>query len=343
MPSMTFLVLLFACSGDDASTDVGPFETGVSPVDSTVVPVDSGPTGDTAGAGSTADTASGATGHTGDTAPDPCGLLSPIPISIAPMAGYPPSEEFAFDALGNMVNVDDSADAMFRTPYGGPPTLVAPYNSIEVAGTRFLPDGDLAVCDEWEGAVVRLTPAGARSVLAGGLISPNSIAVRSTGDVYVAGYGEVVRVHPDGTQERIFERAFTDFDGAALAPDELALWINHDDGGVVGRLELDANGDVVSFDSVVELAGSLDGASVDVCGNYYVVTIAGVLWRVSPDGGTQRMADLGNAGAFYTTAVRFGSGVGGWERDHLYVMDRTGGTLFDVELDVEGAKMPHWP
>jgi sugar lactone lactonase YvrE len=167
--------------------------------------------------------------------------------------------------------------------------------------------------------------------------------VKSTGDIYVGGYGEIVRIHPDGTLERVFERANTDFDGLALSPDELTLWLNHDDGGVVGHLHLDANGDVVSFNTVVDLNGSLDGASVDTCGNYYVVTIAGVLWRVRPDGDSQRMADLSRAGASYTTAARFGSGLGGWARDHLYVMDRTTGTLMDVALDVEGTPMPHWP
>jgi len=334
--------LLLACYGD-APEGTGVADTGMKRVDSAIEPVDSGPTGDTSGPGGTGHTGLGSTGSTGDTAPDPCALLSQHPLSVTPMSGYPSSEEFAFDALGNMVNVDDGADAMFRTPYGGPPALVAPYQAIEVAGSRFLPDGDLALCDEWEGALVRLAPDGSRSVIAGGLISPNSVAVKSTGDVYVAGYGEVVRVHPDGTQERVYERANTDFDGAALAPDELALWFNHDDGGVVGRLELDASGDVVSSHAVAEIPGSLDGASVDVCGNYYVVTIGGVLWRVSPDGRTQRFVDLGNHGALYTTAARFGSGVGGWERDHLYVMDRGGDRLYDVALDVEGAPMPHWP
>jgi len=339
---MVLLPLLLACYGDNAE-DTGTKDTGIPLIDSAIVPIESGDTADTSGMSPTADTATTTpTGSTGDTALDMCDLLSLTPTSITPLNGYPSSEEFAFDAFGNLVNVDDSADAMFSTPYGGPTTVVAPYSAIEVAGTRFLPDGDLALCDEWEGAVVRLAPDGSRSVIAGGLISPNSIAVKSTGDIYAGGYGEIVRIHTDGTVERVFERANTDFDGLALSPDELTLWINHDDGGVIGNLHLDVDGNVTSFESVVELNGSLDGASVDVCGNYYVVTIAGTLWRVSPDGGTQRIADLGTAGAFYTTAARFGSGYGGWQRDHLYVMDRTGEKIYDVALDVEGTPMPHW-
>ncbi len=334
---MHLLPLLLACT-PTTPEDTGTTDTGTPAVEV----IDSAETADTAPTTPTAHTGQ-STATTGDTGPDLCDLLATSPLSVAPLPGYPTSEEIAFDAFGNMVNVDDGANAMFRTPFGGPTTLVAPYNAIEVAGARFLPDGDLALCDEWEGAVVRLAPDGSRSVLAGGLISPNSLAVKSTGDIYVGGYGEIVRIHTDGTIERVFERANTDFDGLALSPDELTLWINHDDGGVVGHLDLDANGDVISFSTVVELNGSLDGASVDTCGNYYVVTIAGVLWRVSHEGGSQRIADLSSVGASYTTAARFGSGVGGWQRDHLYVMDRTGGTLWDVALDIEGSPMAHWP
>jgi hypothetical protein len=283
------------------------------------------------------------TGDTADTGVVGCATLPTAPLSLTALSGYPGSEEFDFSADGYLVNVSDTYDAVMRVPFGGPIELVAPYDAIEIAGVRFLPDGDIVVADEWEGAAVRQSLDGPRSLLAGGLVSPNSLAVRSTGDVYAGGYGEIVRVHPDGTIERIFEIPNTDFDGLVLSPDEMTLWLNHDDGGVVGQLHLDASGAVVSFGQVTTLAGSLNGATVDACGNYYVITVAGVLWRISPSGGSQRFADLSQAGAFTTSAVRFGSGVGGWESDHVYVMDRSTETLFALDVGVERGPLPHIP
>lgn len=281
---------------------------------------------------------------TGDTGVPGCDALPSAPLSFAELPGYPGSEEFAFDAAGDMVNVSDTYEAVMRTAKGGATQLIAPYDAIEIAGVRFLPDGDLVVADEWNGALARVDPiTGARTLYAGGLVSPNSLAVRGDGDVFVGGFGEIVRIEPNGDATRIFELANTDFDGLVFSPDDTWLWLNHDDGGTVGRLELDAEGDVVSFASVASLSGNLNGATMDACGNYYVVTIAGLLWRVSPDGATQRFADLNQVGAGSTSAVRFGSGVGGWERDHVYVMDRSREALWEVGVGVDRAPLVHLP
>ncbi len=43
-----------------------------------------------------------------------------------------------------------------------------------------------------------------------------------------------------------------------------------------------------------------------------------------------------------TTSIRFGSGVDGWRRDRLYVMNRAGG-MFEVFVGVDGVAAYHWP
>ncbi len=354
---MLLWTLLLACSGSDpgdtTTDDSEPVDTDTD----TDTPLPT-PTGDTAVTTDT-DTDTGfvvvggtaATAETGDTGatlpPSDCDLsvLATGPSAISPISGIPTSEEFDFDALGFLVNVSDTNEAIMSTDRSGNTTLVAPYDSNEVAGTRFLPDGKLVFADEAGGSIIEVDMNdGSRSVLASGLVSPNSIAVNSAGEVFAAGYGEVVRIKVDGSVDRILEISNTDFDGAAFSPDESSLYLNHDDGGTVGRIDFDGSGNVVGFTGIIDLVSggfgtSLDGATVDACGRYYVIDVAGGLFRVDPDTATVvEYADLGNAG--FTTSIRFGSGVGGWERDHLYVMDRDG-VLWDLTVDVEGALLPH--
>lgn len=358
---MTSLILfaLVACTGDpgEGSTTPDP-EPSTTPEPTPTPTVTTPPTGDTGagttdtgfvvigGTGATADTGTAATG---DTAGDACelALYATAPLGIGSIPGIPSTEEFEFDAFGDLINVSDSDDAIMRTDRSGNTTLIAPYSSSEVAGTRIMPNGDIVFADEGGGSVVRVDPAtGARSVLASGLSSPNSLAVNSAGEVFVAGYGDLVRIKVDGTIERVLDIPNTDFDGAVFSPDESVLYLNHDDGGTVGRVDFDASGNVTGFTGIIDLisggwGNSLDGAAVDACGRIYVIDTSGLIFRVDPVSETViEFADLDSAGAGFTTAVRFGSGVGGWERDHLYAMDRDG-LLWDLTLDVEGALLPH--
>jgi sugar lactone lactonase YvrE len=357
---MLLLSLLLACTGGSpeptttaGDDDDSPVPTGPKPTTPGTPTADTGPSttdtgfvvvGGTAVTGSTGDT-----GSTTVTTPGDCdaALLATAPLAVAEINGVPTSEEFEFDAFGNLVNVSDTMEAIMSTDSSGVTTLIAPYDSAEVAGTRFLPDGTLVFADEAGGSIVAVDMSdGSRSVLASGLVSPNSIATNSAGEVFSAGYGEVVRIRTDGSVERILEISFTDFDGAAFSPDESSLYLNHDDGGTVGRIDFDSKGDVIGFSGIIDLVSggwgtSLDGAAVDACGRYYVVDVGGTIFRVDPDTATViEYADLDGAGAGFTTSLRFGSGVGGWERDHLYVMDRDG-AIWDLTLDVEGAQLPH--
>jgi len=363
---MPLFVLLLACDGllfgggETTSPNTGPVGTDPSPTqtpDGTAATADTatptGPTADTVPDtgftfdGPTADSAySNDTGSTGD---DPCdvALLSSRAASVTELTGIPESEDFEFDAFGNLVNVSNALDAVMTTTYAGVSTLVTPFSSIEIAGTRMLPDGQLVFADEWDGSIVKVDmTTGARSVLASGLVSPNSLAVDSDGVVYSGGFGEIAKIYPDGSVERILEVSGEDFDGLALTPDELTLLFNQDDGGEVARIDFDAKGNVVDTRTVVDLINggwgtSLNGATTDVCGRYYVVDVGGRVLRVDPETETVlEYADLDSVGAGYTTSIRFGSGIGGWELDRLYVIDRDD-TVWELQTDVDGVLLPH--
>ncbi len=275
---------------------------------------------------------------------DECPIL-PGPRPWEYLDWVPSSEEFAFDDQGFLVNVDDGADAIWRTPYGGPQDLVAPYQAVEVAGSRFMIDGDLVICDEWDGALVRIGPDGSNELLLGGLNSPNSVAVDDQGFVYVTSFDEVRRLNPtngDMTLLKAVENA--DLDGLTFSPDFRSLYFNHDDGGTIGVIKLDADGNALDTYTINTIEGwnELDGMNVDECGNVYVLRTDGNIWRLKPDETLELFMDLGQQGNPWTTSLNFGSGIGGWERDHLYVMDRNGG-MFDIDVGINGKWEPHLP
>lgn len=374
-----FAVALVGCelSGTvPVATDASPPE----PTDTTSPP-DTGDTGVVEATGATGATglgdATGDTGlaaHTGDTAepPDPTGHTG-TPGSTGD-TGSPPSdtgpvldcldlprpgprtyhtwihssEEFTFDDLGNMVNVSDASNAVWRTPYGGPPELVAPYQSPELAGHRFMLDGDLAVAEEFRGRVSRQSMTGSNTTLQGGLTSPNSIAVRTDGRVFVTAYDEVRRLNPStGANILVWRRNFEDLDGLTFSPDYNTLYVNSDERGTVFALNLTALGGLQDWFVVDDLPlewSELGGQAVDACGNLYVLRTDGKLWRIYTNGRREWLANLrnGSGGGVYSTSLNFGSGLGGFASDHLFVMDRYGG-MIEMDAGIEGNWEPHLP
>ncbi len=280
-------------------------------------------------------------------APDPCATLPPIgrPSLVSDVL---PSEEFAFDPVGHVLNAIESS-GVYRTDYAGTRQIVSPGGSWEFAGARTSPDGTfLALCDEGAGVVLRVDLAtGAREPLVA-VSNPNSIGWDDFGALWIAADTRLLRYFPSvgGAPELVVERPGADLDGVTFAPDGLAVYFNDDTGGDIGRVDLDATGAVVGAGFLASVPGvgpwagtELDGMTTDVCGNLYAVKTNGELVRVSPGGAVDVLIPAtGN----WTTSVNFGSGVGGWARDRLYVMDRTQG-LWELPVGVEGHPEPHLP
>jgi hypothetical protein len=89
------------------------------------------------------------------------------------------------------------------------------------------------------------------------------------------------------------------------------------------------------------VAGGLDGITVDGCGSVYVTEFTlGQIWRISPEGGEGSVVvKLPSA---WIPNMHFGSGLGDWRKDRLYVADREGARLF--ELDTQTPPSPDaWP
>ena len=60
--------------------------------------------------------------------------------------------------------------------------------------------------------------------------------------------------------------------------------------------------------------------------------------RVAPDDTVEIVACLGNSS--FTPGAAFGSGVGGWESDYLYIIDWYG-VIWELPVGVPGAPLPH--
>ena len=102
-----------------------------------------------------------------------------------------------------------------------------------------------------------------------------------------------------------------------------------------------------SFGALYCTAGSaeghlnLDGVEVDACGNIYVTEyVAGILWRISPDGA--KIEDIAHLRALWIPNLHWGNGQGGFRSDRLYVQNRDDGSLFELDVGVEG-KPRHQP
>ncbi len=81
--------------------------------------------------------------------------------------------------------------------------------------------------------------------------------------------------------------------------------------------------------------GGLDGLNVDSCDNLYVTEyIQGKIWRFSSEGAEPELVvKLSSA---WIPNLHWGNGVGGWEKDLLYVMDREDRGIFVLDVGVEG-------
>jgi len=155
-------------------------------------------------------------------------------------------------------------------------------------------------------------------------------------------------------------------DGIGFSPDYKRLYIDTELGylsylpvkedGTPGEYVVMANLGAANGSQTQGGPAMLDGLTVDECGNIYVVQMTGTIWRVSPDSTesnpkfekvvsiaptTSTSSPGGPGGGVNFFAVNFGSGVGGWKADALYIMNMMADCVYEVVIGVNGASQPH--
>ncbi len=331
------LLIAFACA---PAPELKPEPDPVTDTDvdtdatSTYIPP-TGPTGDE----ETADTAP----FVIPTTDVDCAALTPLPVATTTLAWVTGSEDFAFDGAGNELGV--SGGALFRTPFGGPRALVIPGLSDSIRGMRVLADGTIAAADPEHQTIVGGDPdTGASWVIAAGVTNPNGIAIGVDGWIYAALTGSIVRVDPtNGTTETVVALPGKSFDGLTFSPDYQRLHFNEEIGRI-WTVDVDPAGGwtepVEGPDLPLGGFSILDGMTADACGNVYIVEMGGTVWRVTPAGVVEIAVTV--PGLAVISAVNFGSGIGGFDRETLYIMDFIG-KLYAADMGVPGKWEPYLP
>lgn len=355
--------LSWACGGGDGAP--GTFDGGVS---GSAAVAGSGPVGaggssagaaGSAGAGATSAAGAGVAGGLGTsgdagsggslaaggaagTGGKPvCNLPAQLPITPNELKA-PASEDFTFDREGNLVGI--YAGGLWHTKAGGEQTLKVPgLVQGSARGMRFLKHGDLIVVDSTANTLLRVTPDGGANPVLAGLPTPNGVAIGRDGLVYVThSENEVRRINPDTGAFDVIVDFDTSFDGIVWGLDYETLYVSEELGRIF-RVELDAAGkasEPVELVNITEQPGSmgiLDGMTIDECGNLYAVQMQGIVWQITQQGKAQIIVE--KPGGFMC-ALNFGSGIGGWKADALYVMD-FGGNVSEIPLGFRGRPEPH--
>ncbi len=171
-----------------------------------------------------------------------CSTVPAAPVTFETHEGFTSSEDFVFDELGNYVGIDANGN-LVRIAKTGEKELWFP-RVAAAAGMAILPDGSVVICDTQEGALKRVYPSGAVSVVLGGLLYPNGVDIGPDGYIYVAenAGGRVRRVNPDTGEFSIVALGLHGPNGVAFTSDPSLLYVGSFEGSGVYKLELPAPG-----------------------------------------------------------------------------------------------------
>jgi sugar lactone lactonase YvrE len=310
-----------------------------------------------------------------------CTSLLSLPITKYTQIAMPGTEDFTFDKLGFLLGVDSETNMLFRAKYDGTredlvPNIGLVAGGFPVRGMRFLAGadsttGDLVFADVGGGGLSKVNmQSKTKSSLATGANQPNGVAVDPNGFAYLtAADGNVWRVNTKtGQSSEFFKQAVAgvSLDGIAFSPDYKRLYIDTEM-GYLSYLPIKDDGTAGDYVIMAKLSDEqtassggppmLDGLTVDECGNIYVVQMSGTIWRVSPDSletkeKVVKVITIASTDAGFPTggppgmgvnmfAVNFGTGVGGWKSDAIYIMNMMGNYVYEVVVGVKGAPQQH--
>jgi len=255
--------------------------------------------------------------------PFDCENIPSGPFELVKVPGAIASEDLAFDSQGHLVGSDNHA--IYKTDVKGKVKLFAPNVEFR-SGLRYLPNGSLAVNDNYLGRVLLFDPDGVMTVLVQGLSYPNGMTVDMQGFLYVTEHDahRVLRIHPYTGEYEVLTTEIYHPNGITFNVDYTALYIGSfgspwlytmsiSEDGFAGRAE--------EWADFTDTPGLLDGMGVDICGNVYVCEYGETdIWRVSPDGKHKEKIIDADESWTYLPNMQWGVG-SGWDPYSLYIPD----------------------
>ena len=192
-------------------------------------------------------------------------------------------------------------------------------------------------------SIKELDPYGGQRIV-GSSISAYGVKVGPDGRIYAADNSRLWRIDPTVPSQEVLIEASPQWSPKVMdwSPDGSKLYFGNISGGRVFSVDLDASFDPVAPPVVLAngVGGWHDGLSVDVCGNLYVADFTTTaMYRITPAGVVSLLFDP--ISTYYGHGLQFGSGVGPWREDALYVpQPYNGSTVSEVVIGV-----PHrtWP
>ncbi len=304
-------------------------------------PGDTDDTDDRTVTDSDTDSQSTETADTGPTTPPiDCTILPPVPVDYQTLNAFQTAEDFDLDGDGYLVTISNGN--LVGKDMSGDQKLVAPgMTAWSSAGTRVLPNGNWVVADVGAGSLVLWDDANQikRTALSG-LSYPNGVEVDSDNYAFVAeNSGSRVRWVDTLTGDNgIVATGLTQPNGVILSPDEQTMYVGSFGGGKIYAIDRLGLTDWADKRVLVDNPGGdggFDGINVDVCGNiYFTEYIAGVVWRITPDG--QQIDKVVDLPSSWIPNMRWGHGIGGWERDVMYVSGFS--EVFALRMEIDGKK-----
>jgi len=288
-----------------------------------------------------------------DLAPDDDDTVPTFDCTTAPtepdgdrvMPGARGYHGLAIDAEGRILGSDLSA--LIRSTYQGDWDVFLP-SSAAYEQMVFLPGGDLVISSANTGDLQRVTPDGGTSVIASGLWA-YGVVLGPDGLVWTAGNYQLSRVNPTTGDVSPVTSWFHDDEPHSLgfSPAGDRLYVGTISAGWESPLyvvELGAEFEALGPPEVLAAdvgGGWQDGIAVDICGTLYVPDYwSSALHRVEPDGSHEVFLDWSDDESMYGHGVIWGTGVGGWRQDAVYLPMPYGGMR--VQEVIIGVPSSRW-
>jgi streptogramin lyase len=206
-----------------------------------------------------------------------------------------------------------------------------------------LPSGELVMSSDGGGVVI-VDPytAGTRRI-ASNVYGIYGVDVGPDGLIYVGNRTSTYRVDPVSGDATMYI-ANNEAQSVGFSPDGSKFYFTKTFGYALWQVDVDANYDPIGPPSQLADFGASyrDGLALDICGNIYVTDYGtGQMFRTDPTTGAHITYVNFTPFSNYGHSAMFGSGIGGWLSDAIYVpQPYNNNTVGEIVTGVPGFTFP---